>query len=205
MRFRFRTLVLALAMVPSAFAYEYPLSPTAIRDAYFLGSGPKGTSGDFYSKYVHNLAIPPTAPPVSYVSIETPYLQIAEHSRDALNYDARDAVKEFQNKAMTFRFFTEVYYRPRNSDGSSTHSPPADETHDIQVRLLQHDREVDAEIADRWDLTVFRDAETSVESVGQHVELTCRAEKIDSSPLTVEVETPDGQRAETTFDLAEMK
>jgi hypothetical protein len=41
----------------------------------------------------------------------------------------------------------------------------------------------------------FRDAATSEQSIGQHVELTRSADKIDSSPLTVEVDTPDGQHA----------
>jgi hypothetical protein len=199
MHFRLRALVLALVIVPTAFAYEYPLSPSTIREAYFLGSGPKGTATDFYSKYIHNLAIPAAAPPVSYVSIQTPYLQIAEHSRDTPNYDSQDAAKEFQNKPMKLRLFTEVYYKPK-------HRNPSDEgSHDINVRLVQHDREISAEVADRWDLNTFRDAATSEESIGQHIELTCSAEKIDSSPLTVEVDTPDGQHAETTFDLAEIK
>jgi hypothetical protein len=201
MRFRFRILALTLAIVPSAFGYEYPLSPTAIREAYFRGSGPKGTEANFYSQYVHNLAIPRTAPPVSFVSLDTPYLQIAEHSRDTPNYDAQDAVQEFLNKAMTFRVFTEIYYKPRHGAGSGSDEG----THDIKVRLVQHDREIGAEIADRWDLNIFRDAATSEESIGQPVELKCSAERIDSSPLTVEVETPDGQHAETTFDLSGIK
>jgi len=197
-RFRFHALALALAIVPAAFAYEYPLSPDAIREAYFVGSGPKGTATDFYSKYIHNLAIPATAPPVSYASIETPYLQVVEHARETPNYDAQDAAKEFQNRAMTFRIFTEIYYRPRNSGSGSRQ-------HDIRVRLMQHGREIDANVADRWDLNAFRDAATSAESIGQHVELECSADKIDSSDLTVEVDTPDGQHAETTFDLNAIK
>lgn len=203
MRFRLRAnlraLALTLAIVPAAFAYEYPLSPSAIRDAYFRGTGPKGTEGDFYAKYIHNLSIPRTAPPVSYDSLETPYLQVAEHARDAVNYDAQDAVEEFLNRDMEFRVFTEVYYRPRRAAAAESG------THDIKVRLLQHDRRIDVEITDRSDLNVFRDAETSQESIGQHVELQCNADKIDSSPLTIEVETPDGQHAETTYDLSEIK
>lgn len=191
--------MLALVFVPTAFAYEYPLSPTVIREAYFRGSGPKGSETDFYSPYIHNLPISRTAPPVSYVSLDTPYLQIAEHSRDTANYDAQDAVQEFLNKPMRLRVFTEVYYKPKRRD------PSYKASHDIIVRLVQHDRDISTEVADRWDLNTFRDAATSEESIGQHVELTCSGEKIDSSPLTVEVDTPDGQHAETTFDLAEIK
>ena len=199
MRFRIRALILTLAVVPAALAYEYPLSETTIREAYFRGSGPKGTETDFYTRYIHNLPIPRTAPPVSYISLDTPYLQIAEHSRDTANYDAQDAVREFLNKPLRLRVFTEVYYRPKQRD------PSGEGSHDIKVRLVQHDREVSTEVADRWDLNTFRDAATSEESVGQHVELTCSADKVDSSPLTVEVDTPDGQHAETTFDLDEIK
>jgi hypothetical protein len=57
MRFRFHILALTLAIAPAAFAYEYPLSPTAFREAYFQGSGSKATEADFYANYIHTLSI----------------------------------------------------------------------------------------------------------------------------------------------------
>ena len=41
--------------------------------------------------------------------------------------------------------------------------------------------------------------------MGRHVPLKARAEKTDSSGLTITIDTPDGQHAETTFDLARLK
>jgi hypothetical protein len=41
--------------------------------------------------------------------------------------------------------------------------------------------------------------------VGEHIELEFEAAKIESSPLTIEIDTLDGQLAETTFDPAELR
>jgi hypothetical protein len=43
--FRLSILLLALAIVPPALGFDYPLSPEAIREAYFLGAGNYATSG----------------------------------------------------------------------------------------------------------------------------------------------------------------
>jgi hypothetical protein len=37
------------------------------------------------------------------------------------------------------------------------------------------------------------------------VKLELEAGKIDSSPLTIQIEIPDGQHAQTTLDLAKLK
>lgn len=193
-------------IVQSAHAYDYPLTESAIRDAYFAGSGSTGTDPAFYGQYTHNLAIPRRPPPVSYVSLDTPFLQIAQHVRNRPNYDAQDAVRDYRRKPMMFRVFVEVYYHPKNSDESSGEgdgSPQTDQQSGrIRVRLMQHRKEIATTVTDRWDLNVFHDASSSAVSVSQHIQLECGANKIDSSQLTVEIETPDGQHAETAFDLS---
>jgi hypothetical protein len=103
--------VLALLVALSAFAYEYPLSADAIREASFFGSGQKGKGPDFYAQYSHALGDAKKDPPDSILTIETPYLQIAEHSRDTLSYHAQDAVKDFFEKPAEFRVFLDVYFK----------------------------------------------------------------------------------------------
>jgi hypothetical protein len=41
--------------------------------------------------------------------------------------------------------------------------------------------------------------------VGERVELVYDATKITADPITVEVNMPDGQRAQTTFNLAKLR
>jgi hypothetical protein len=44
-----------------------------------------------------------------------------------------------------------------------------------------------------------------VTSIGEHVQHDRNGEETDSPPLTVKMDTPDGQPAETTFDHAKVK
>jgi hypothetical protein len=57
-RFGFSAFLLALAIALPAFAYEYPLSSDAIREAYFLGSGQKGKDASFYAQYSQSRGAP---------------------------------------------------------------------------------------------------------------------------------------------------
>jgi hypothetical protein len=201
-RFRLFAPLLILAIALPALAYECPLTSDAIREAYFLGTGPKSKEAGFYDPYARRLTIPKTAPPTSFVTIDTPYLQVAEHSRDATNYSSQDAVKDFFDKPAVFRVFVDIYFSPaRPKSGASGTSGLSD---DVEVKLIQHGKEIASQSSDSWQLTSFRDASTSVESVGEHVQLEYPAEKIDSSRLKIQITTPDGQHAETTFDLAKL-
>ncbi|HUJ30524.1 MAG TPA: hypothetical protein VLY23_04545 [Candidatus Acidoferrum sp.] len=190
--------VLALAL--PALAYEYPLSSYAIRQAYFLGAGPHSKEPEFYANYEHVLPMPRKTLPGSLVGIKTPYLQVAEYSRDTPNYNAQDAIKDFFGKPATFRAFIDVYFKP-----GSTPADPSDPLDGVRVKLIQNGKEIATESAEGWPLAFVRDENTRQESAGEHIEIACKAEKIDGSTLKIEVDTPDGEHAETEFDLARLR
>ncbi|MGC2333580.1 MAG: hypothetical protein WA581_19170 [Candidatus Acidiferrales bacterium] len=200
-RFRILAMLFVLAAALRARAYEYPLTSEAIREAYILGTGPGGSQADFYTPYAYSFHMPNTDLPGSLITIETPFLQVAEQARQAANYDAQDAVKKFLGKPAVFRVYADVYYRPRN--------PEAREVNPNQVRvtltLIQNREKIVPESTDRWPLTVFRDAGTGAVSVGEHVQIEFAAEKIDDSPLTIKVSAPDNRSAKNTFDLARIR
>jgi hypothetical protein len=123
---------------------------------------------------------------------------VAEHARDTANYDGRQAVREFFGKPAKFRVFLDVYFAlPKGAD-------PA-RAGDVKVSISQHRKKIAPDSTERWELNPFTEAATSRQSVGQHVQLAVRAGEIDSSELTITVDTPDGQHAETTFDLSRLK
>lgn len=195
----------ALAIALPVFAYEYPLTSAAIRDAYFAGTGSRGTNPTFYAQYIHSLSIPipSTGTQASDVSIETPYLKIVKHARQTLNYDAQQAVKDFFNKPMTFSVYIYVYFTPEISDPDVSYSP--EPLQGMKVKLIQNDKEIVPKSVQSDPLYPIHDAWTLVTSNGEQVQLDINGEKIDSSPLTVKIDTPDDQHAETTFDLAKVK
>jgi len=100
-------LVALLAAVPT-FAFNYPLSEEAIREAYFLGKADGAKRATFLAKYVHPLPMPDSGPYVSEIGLDTPFTQIAERAASAYNYHAPDAVEEFQNKPLCFRVRVDI-------------------------------------------------------------------------------------------------
>ena len=63
----------AAAFAAPALAYEYPLSSTAIREAYFAGTSTDWTYREFLGEYTHTLRELRDSGYISSVGIETPY------------------------------------------------------------------------------------------------------------------------------------
>jgi len=201
--------LVALLSVLPALAYECPLSSSAIRDAYFTGTGTKGTDASFYDAYSRTIPNPAKEPPVSTVTIDTPYLQVAEHSRERPNYHVQDAVDEYFGKPAKFLVFVDIYFqRPQQRQDLTDNGRLQSASGSLQgvtIELKQNRKTIDTKIVDSWELYPFRDAQTSAEWLGEHVELACDAASIDSSELTIEVRTPEDKHYEVKFDLAQIK
>ena len=191
----FFLILLAAAAALPAFAYEYPLSSYAIREAFLLGTGTRSHDADFYSGYWQSLKMPKERAVGSLVTIETPYLYVAEHSRDTPNYTAQEAIKDFLNRPMVFRVRVDVYFE----------APAAGDPKPVVVRLIQDKKEISSQSITRWPLVRFRDENTREESAGEHVQIEWSGDKIKPSDLTIEVDAPDGEHAEATFDMARVR
>ena len=98
----------AAALLASAcFAFDTPLSPEAVRDAYFLGQHNDQSTLSFFSQYVKTLPPPDNGPFISEVEIYTPYAQIIEHSRRRSgSYSAQQA--ELDNRHSHDKLYVRV-------------------------------------------------------------------------------------------------
>jgi hypothetical protein len=185
------TFLLAATMLPT-FAYEYPLSSSAIREAYLLGTATNGASQDFLAQYTHALPELKAGPCASAVRIETPYVQVAEHVLQTVNYKAQDAVAEFLSKPPSvFRVQLDICFGHKESQS-------------VKFRITQNDKELAPSSVEHSPYFAAQRHGPSV-VIGEHVKLQFEADKIESTRLTVEIETPDGQHAETIFDLAKLR
>lgn len=191
-QFALPVLFLALAALPALAAYEYPLSSNAIREAYFLGTGPTRGDADFLAQYSHTIAKLTAGSYTSVVKIETPYSQVAERAAETLNYSADDAVKQFHGKAIDFRMTLDVCVK------SGAEKP-------IEVKVLQHGKEIVSRSAHHSPYFAPQEADTSLPRIGEHIQLVFDASRIDASPLVIEIDAGNGQHAETTFDLTTLK
>lgn len=89
--------VFLLLPSPSS-AFDAPLSPEAVRDAYFLGQHNNQSTLSFFSQYVKTLPVPDKGAYISEVEIYTPYTQIVEASRRRSgNYSAQQAEQDYRH------------------------------------------------------------------------------------------------------------
>ena len=150
---------IALLLPAPSSAFDAPLSPEAVRDAYFLGQHNNQSTLSFFSQYVRTLPAPSKGPYIAEVELYTPYTQIIETSRRRSgNYSAQQAELDYRHHhdKLYIRVridFTDTYglelYRSAKGDQeqSSSDKPLPDFYRDFRVGLSQRsgpDRE------DRW-------------------------------------------------------
>ena len=94
----FSALAVSLFLIPTAFAFDAPLSPEAVREAYFLGQHNDQSTLSFFSQYVKTLPAPDKGAYISEVEIYTPYAQIIEASRRRTgSYSAQQAELDYRH------------------------------------------------------------------------------------------------------------
>jgi hypothetical protein len=185
------TLSLALALPVSA--YEYPLTSTAIRDAYFLGRRQGGLGTEFLAEYRHAIPSLRVEEFTSFAKIETPFVQVALQSSRKLNYSAQDAVEDFRDKPLAFRIHLEICYMP---------DAPPDA---VKIKLIQNRKQIVPGSEERSGFYPPTDVYTRLPSIGEVVEMKVDAARIDSSSLTIQIDTPDDQHAQVNFDLQSLR
>jgi len=191
--FGLRRLTLSIALATFAVsAYEFPLSSTLIGEAYFLGASALRANGCVAGAYSHTLSQLKNGAYVSVAKIETPYIQIAERACQAVNYTAQDAEAEFMaNPPSVFRMQLDICFDSKKSQP-------------VNFRIVQNDAELAPHSVERSPYFA-RTRYGPSRIIGEHVKLQFEADKIESTLLDVEIETPNGQHATTTFDLAKLR
>jgi hypothetical protein len=210
-------LTAALLASPNSFAFQSPLSNESIREAYFLGQRNDERTGEFLEKYRRHLSVPESGPWVSTVELFTPYAEAIDLSRQrSLGYSAQDAALDYRKHGNLIRVtvtleFTNSYgylieekidQRSGSTTGFSFRSP--DFWKDFTYRLFDSDDLV--EPIEMQGNATFRTVGNSTVMTGAVIVLVYDAEKISSSAdAAVVVDTPDGQQAVGTFDLATLR
>lgn len=192
-RFRLFVLLVAVLVALPAAAYDFPLSPSAIREAYFLGTRQATLGATFLAEYAHKIPNLKAGAFTSEARIVTPFTQVAEYSSRTIGYSAQDAVKDFFGKPAEVLMYLDICYM--------TNAPP----NAVRIKVIQNRKEITPESEDRSAYYPATDEYTRMPSIGEQIQLRFKAEKMDSSTLTIQIETPDGQHAETEFDLQTLR
>lgn len=200
-----------LVVAPAINAFEYPLSPTAIRSAYLSGHATDGRNARLFGKYVRDFSAPESGPYVARIRLETPYEQVAQVAATVSNIHTQEAEQEFAGKALPFRVSVEIQFTPTYPAFDVAESPGAysllqplpDYQRDFQIDVSQKNAITPESSRAYISSSYFSNTVWGIQ--GFVIEQEYDPEKIDSSDLTVEVHTPDGQDVSTTFNMAELQ
>jgi hypothetical protein len=203
--------VLILGLLPSSAplaAYQQPLSSTDIRNAYFLGSRNDENTAEFFSQYDRLLPVPKSGPSISKIEVRTPYAQVVERTTALLGYSAQKAQEDFLARPAIFIVRVSIALTPSYPDMLSSKSGVArlrsdDFWRDFKVRVVQG-QEITAHKIRGWP-TYSSGGEDSSHLSGAEIELQYEIAKIASSPVQIEVLTPDGQQVVADFDLSKLR
>ena len=199
-------LIAGLLIAPPTRSYDYPLSPEAIREAYFLGKGQSAKQAEFLEKYTRRPPMPEKGPHVAMVRLETPFAVVVERAGESgLNYFPPDAEKEFLGKPAIFRMHVQIdltasYGWQIPGDSKGIRLRPDNFWRDFTIRLVQG--RVIGTRAIRGTPIYGADGSGLL---GASMDLEYDASKIRSELATVEIVAPDGQKTSVTFDLAALR
>lgn len=187
-------LLVSLGMAWPAVAYDDPLSPSAIRDAYFLGIRQGGLTPRIllpYSRFVSKLH---EGGCTTEIRLETPFLRVVAYAAGVPNYSSQDAVKDFYDKPMKFRIFLNICYMRG--------APPPNS---VKIKVIQNKKEIAPETDTRLAYAEPINELSTLPPNGEKVEMEFDAGKIDSSPMTIAIDTPSDQHVLVEFDLETLR
>jgi hypothetical protein len=193
-----------------ALAFEYPLSSTSIREAYFIGKEDQQKREKFFATYTKLPPVPQAGPHIAIVQLETPFVVVVERAAQAVSgYHAPDAEQEFMGKPAVVRARLQINLT--DSYGWTVPSPPGtirlrpdDFWRDCRVHLIQKDEIPPKSVRGNPIYASMHEA-GSWRLVGAQMELEYDAENITSRPATVVVIPPEGEKVEVTFNLDQLR
>lgn len=206
-------LLVAFVATQSA-GYDHPLGSSAIREAYFMGSG---RYAEFLSTYTKNLLAPKTGPDVSQIEVRTPFAQVIVRSHEhSVGYSSMSAEEDYKKNPDTVQVRVQILSTATYAIGSQGTvpeilTPPAcqgvqrmnsveDCFRDFRFVFSQGK---DLKPKSFYGVPMYR-GEPSI-LIGADIWFTFSTADIASAPLRVTVSTPDGQMVSAEFDLAALR
>jgi len=104
-------LISTLLICQPLFAFQTPLSDTAVREAYFLGQRHDQSVSDFFAKYAKTLPTPKYGPNISTIRFLTPFAQVVSLSGNkTIGYSAQQAERDHHADAETVSVSVDIYF-----------------------------------------------------------------------------------------------
>ena len=212
-----------LAFLPGLTAYEVPLAPASVRDAYVLGQRNDQMTADFLSPYLKQLKEEGVAGPhISEIEVLTPFTQVVDESRknSTTGYTEQDAEQGYRKRGETLvvrvsLILPAAYPKtdPQAAPGSPGASPQGQNTplrpenfwQNFRFSVKQHGKVIATRSMRNKPIysAATRDAPSVL--VGATVWLEYDAKDAPSEPTAVEVVTPEANTISAVFDLKKLR
>lgn len=214
-------LAFGLCFAPDLTAYEAPLNPSSLSDAWTLGQRNDQATAEFltpYSKQFNATNVQNT-PQVAEIEILTPFAQVVDESRQNLSgYSEPRAEQAYHQRGDTVIVLVRLMLPGAYPQAErSPQAPPA--SHGQQNSMLRPEnfwrnfqfavKQNGKVLAPRSisNKPVYSSATNAAPSTldGQTVWLEYDAKSIAQDEITVDVTSPDAKTTTTTFDLKKLR
>jgi hypothetical protein len=210
------SLLAALLLSPTSFAFDTPLSDTAVRQAYFLGQRRDDTMTRFLDKYTQHLPAPKTGPHIASITFLTPFAVLVRQSSQRINYSAQQAEKEHHADDEMVAITIEILLTP--SYGSSIPKPTGSRSgssvgyqlrspdfwKDFLVQVFDGEKKLPSDSL-TGEPTYSCVGEGGCDLFGANLRLELPAKLFNSDTATIEVDPPEGEPVAADFDLSSLR
>ena len=224
----FRTARLLLAMTVCiangdvSFAYEVPLTPTALHDAFILGQRNDSATAAFLNPYVKQITENAYEPHIAEIQILTPFAQVVDLSRRSTSgYTEDQALREYHERGDTLivrivLMLPAAYPKAEPTQGETP--PPAQQSsppstalrpenfwQNFRFATKQHGKTIATRFIRNKPIVSTPTKDTPSALDGATVWLEYDAKDIASEDVVVEVTTPDSKTISATIDLKKLR
>ena len=203
-------------------AYEVPLTPAALHEAFVLGQRNDAATAAFRSPYVEQITENSQEPHIAEIQILTPFAQVVDLSRRFTSgYSEEQAVREYRERGDTVvvriaLMLPAAYPKPEapaNEDPASAQQPPAPSTalqpenfwQNFRFATKQHSKTISTRFIRNQPIYSTPTKDTPSALDGATVWLEYDAKDMASEETVVEVTTPDSKTIRATFDLKRLR
>src|SRR5712692_10551787 len=200
-------LLTAALLAPSSFAFDTPLSDTAVREAYFLGQRHDESFARFLDKYTKRLPAPKTGPYVSSVTFFTPFALLTQlSSQHTVGYSGQEESVKIVVQILLTDSYGALIPRPASSRSSSPTGyvlRPYDFWKDFEVQVFTGEKAL-RPFTSSGEPNLICD-EGGCTLTGATLWFEFPANAFSSGTVSVRVDPPVGDQVTVEFDPSSLR
>ena len=214
--------LLCIANSGVSMAYEVPLTPAALHEAFILGQRNDAATAAFLNPYVKQITENSQEPHIAEIQILTPFAQVVDLSRRFTSgYSEEQAAREYHQRGDTvviriLLMLPAAYPKPepsanespapaQQSPAPSTQLRPENFWQNFRFATKQHGKVIGTRFIRNQPIFSTPTKDTPSVLDGATVWLEYDAKDVASEETVVEVTTPDSKTIGATFDLKKLR